>query len=97
MGIVANNMNNEYDIDSLVENLDFVSNELQEVQKGLFLTNREIEVMDQYKIPFRQCHDLKEVLFEIEDVLQDMDIVDEDLDYVSSTIAERDYYQNTNK
>ena len=90
-------MNKEYDIDSLIENMDFTSNELQEVQKGIFLTNREIEVMDQYKIPFRRCHDLKEILFEIEEVLEDMDIVDEELDYVSSTISERDYYQNTNK
>ena len=24
-------------------------------------------------------------------------IVDDELDYISSTIAERDYYQNTNK
>ena len=37
------------------------------------------------------------ILFELEDILNDMDIVDEELDYISSTIAERDYYQNTNK
>ena len=33
----------------------------------------------------------------IEEVISDMDIVDDDLDYISSTISERDYYQNTNK
>ena len=86
----------EYDIDSLVSNIDFKSNELNNVN-GLLLTNREIEVLDKYKIPYKNCHDLKQVLFEIEEVINDMDIVDDDLDYISSTISERDYYQNTNK
>ena len=70
----------EYDIDSLVSNMDFNSGKLNNVN-GLLLTNREIEVLDRYKIPYKNCHD----------------IVDEDLDYISSTISERDYYQNTNK
>ena len=95
MGISVSNMK-EYDIDSLVSNMDFKSNELNNIN-GLLLTNREIEVLDRYKIPYKNCHDLKQVLFEIEEVINDMDIVDEDLDYISSTISERDYYQNTNK
>ena len=33
----------------------------------------------------------------LEDVISDMDIVDDELDNVSQSIAERDYYQNTNK
>ena len=87
----------EYDIDSLVGEMDFTSNQLVDVGKGMFLTNREIEVLKQYQVPYQQCNSLKEILFEIEDVMQDMDIVDEDLDSVSGSIAERDYYQNTNK
>ena len=35
--------------------------------------------------------------YEIEEVIADMDIVDEELDDVSASISERDYYQNTNK
>ena len=95
MGISVSNMK-EYDIDNLVSNLDFKSNELNNIN-GLLLTNREIEVLDRYKIPYKNCHDLKQVLYEIEEVISDMDIVDDDLDYISSTISERDYYQNTNK
>ena len=90
-------MEKEYDIDSLVGEMDFVSNQLVEVKKDVYLTNREIDVLNQYKIPYQQCQSLKEILFEIEDVMQDMDIVDEELDLVSGSIAERDYYQNTNK
>lgn len=87
----------EYDIDSLVGEMDFTSDQLVDVGKGMFLTNREIEVLKQYQVPYQQCNSLKEILFEIEEVMQDMDIVDEDLDAISGSIAERDYYQNTNK
>ena len=97
MDIVVNSMEKEYDIDSLIGEMDFVSNQLVEVKKDVYLTNREIDVLNQYKIPYQQCQSLKEILFEIEDIIQDMDIVDEELDLVSGSIAERDYYQNTNK
>ena len=90
-------MKEEYDISSLVGEMDFVSNQLVKVGKDMYLTNREIEVLKQYQIPYQNCNNLKEVLFEIEEVIQDMDIVDEELDLISSSIAERDYYQNTNK
>lgn len=89
-------MNKEYDIDDIVSNIDFNSNSFQNVN-GMMLTNHEIEVLDRYKIPYKKCNNLKEIIFEIEEILDDMDIVDEDLDYISSTISERDYYQNTNK
>lgn len=86
----------DYNIDELVGNFDFDSNKFNNVN-GLMLTNREIEVLDRYKINYKNCKSLKEIIFEIEELLNDMDIVDEDLDYISGTISERDYYQNTNK
>lgn len=86
----------DYNIEEIVSSIDFSSNKLNEVN-GFMLTNREIEILDRYKINYKNCNSLKEVLFEIEEILIDMDIVDEDLDYISSTISERDYYQNTNK
>lgn len=89
-------MDKEFDIDSIVASMDFKSGEF--VNLGNFmLTNREIEVLDRYKIDYKKCNTAKEVIFEIEDILNDMDIIDEDLEYISGTISERDYYQNTNK
>ena len=90
-------MHTDYDIDNLVSNLDFSSNHLVNVGNGLMLTNREIDILKQYKIDYSRCKSLKEILYEIENIIQDMDIVDEELDYISSTMSERDYYQNTNK
>jgi len=90
-------MNNDYDIDSLVSNIDFNSSKFVDVGNGLMLTNREIDILKQYNINYLNCKSLKEIIFEIESIIEDMDIVDEELDYISSTISERDYYQNTNK
>lgn len=89
-------MKKEYDIDELVGNMDFESNSFQNIN-GMMLTNHEIEILDRYKIPYKECSSLKEIIYEIEEIINDSDIVDEDLDYISSTISERDYYQNTNK
>lgn len=87
----------DFDIDSIVGNIDFNSGKFLDIGNGILLTNHEIEVLKKNNISYSNCHNLKEILFEIENVIDDMDIVDEELDYISSTIAERDYYQNTNK
>ena len=87
----------EFDIEQELNDIDFNSNKFQTVGNNLMLTNKEIEILNRYNINYNNCHSLKELLFEIEDILNDMDIVDEELDLISSSIAERDYYQNTNK
>ena len=89
-------MNKEFDIDRLVGEIDFEANKFNNIN-GLMLTNREVEVLDRYNINYKNCTTLKEIIFQIEDLIQDMDIVEEDLEYISGTISERDYYQNTNK
>ena len=87
----------EYDIEKLVGEMDFQSNQLKKIGGNLYLTHHEIEVLNRYKIHYQNCKCLKEVLFEVEEVLSDMDIVDEELEAVSLSISERDYYQNTNQ
>lgn len=89
-------MDKEFDIDSLIGQIDFEANKFNNIN-GLMLTNREVEVLERYNINYKSCTTLKEIIFQIEDLIQDMDIVEEDLDYISGTISERDYYQNTNK
>ena len=90
-------MNQEYNIEDLVNHLDFQANHFQDLGNGIFLTNKEIELLKRYDIPYQKCKNLKEIIYSIEEVLDDMDIVDEELELVSSSISERDYYQNTNK
>ena len=87
----------DYDIDSLVSSIDFTSGSFKNIGNGIMLTNREIEVLDRYDINYKKCNSLKEIIFELEEVLNDSDIIDEDLEEVSASISERDYYENTNK
>ncbi len=87
----------EYDIDKLVRDMDFVSSSFVTCNNGLMLTNKEIEVLKRYKIDYENCNHLKEVLEKIEEVFLEDDTDLDDLEDVSLSIAERDYYQNTNK
>ncbi len=86
----------EYNVDELVNSLDFESNSLNDCGNGLFLTNFEIQVLDKYKINYKDRNNLKEILFLIEDILND-DNDYEELENISKSIAERDYYLNSNK
>jgi len=84
------------DIDSIVSTLDFEKNSLKTCSNGLLLTNYEISVLEKYNIDYNRTKSLKEILFLIEEVLNE-ELVDEDLENISLSIAERDYYMNTNK
>ena len=87
-------MNN--DIDSFISNI-INDNSYQDIGNGIMLTNREIEVLKRYDIDYKSSNNLKELIFTIEDILNDTDIVFEDLEEVQMSISERDYYENTNK
>ena len=80
-------------ISEVASNLDF-SNTLQNIN-GFLLTEKECQVLDQFGVNYRGCNSLKEVLYEIEDVLEEQ--YDDALEDVSISISDRDYYQNSNK
>ena len=87
-----------FDLSSLVDGLDFTTNSFVDVGNGLMLTNGEISVLKRFGINYLQCASLKEVLYQIDVVLKEDEEDDlDELDYIASSIAERDYYQNTNK
>ena len=88
----------EYNIDEIISSLDFKSSKLNNLSNGLVLTNYEIDVLNKYNIKYNSCSSLKEVLMLIDEKFnyEEVDNPDE-LDSVSASIAERDYYQNSNK
>ena len=87
----------EYNIDELVNKIDFNSGKFNDIGNGILLTNKEIEILERYNIPYKNCNSLKDIIYEVERVINYLDVVDEELKDISSRIAERDYYQNTNK
>lgn len=86
----------EYDIDSLVRNLDFNKNHLVDCGNGLFLTNYEISILEKYGIHYSQYNNLKSIILKIEEILNEDSCLD-DLEQISKSMAERDYYLNTKK
>lgn len=88
----------EYNIEELLNDLDFEKNKLHQTKNRLALTGYEIEVLKKYQIPYDRYHNEKEVLQEIEVIIPELEPEEQDeLDQVSMSIAERDYYKNTNK
>ena len=87
----------DYNIDELVNTIDFNKGKFNDISNGILLTNKEIEVLDRYNFPYKNCTSLKDIIFEIENIINELDIMDEDLEEISMSISERDYYQNTNK
>ena len=88
----------EFDIDSIVKDMDFTGGQFVTCKNGLMLTNNEISVLKRYSVDYEKCSTLKEIIYLVEDILNEDDSSDlDELEYISSTISERDYYQNTNK
>ncbi len=89
------NMSFDEYIKTIDSGLDFNSNILNDVN-GLFLSNKEISVLKDYDINYETCNNLKEVIYLIEEKIDEYDSPD-DLLEISDSISERDYYANTNK
>ena len=89
----------KFEIEDLMKSIDLNANSMNKIG-SFYLTNKEMEILDRNFIEYRCCNSLKDLMIRIRDVLEDesLDPDDgDDLDFVLDSIAERDYYQNTNK
>lgn len=87
----------DYDVDDILNDV-ISNNKFSVTNNGLMLTEYEKSVLDRYHIDYDKCSTLKQLLYEIETIFSEDTSSDlDDLDYISSKIAERDYYQNSNK
>jgi len=84
------------DILKIANSLDLESGLLKKCNNGLLLTQYEIDVLDKYKINYNNTSSLKEIIYLIEEILNEDSSFD-DLENISLSISERDYYMNTNK
>lgn len=88
----------KYDIDNLLLNINFEKNKLKKNKYNLLLTNYEIEILNKYKITYDNCKSEKEILQAIENIMPWLELEEqEQLEQISISIAERDYYKNTRK
>lgn len=87
--------NKEVSVDSLIKELNIESDYIKRRSNGLYLSDNQIEVLRKYDIHYEKYTNLNSLIFEIEEILNEQEL--EDLEEVSSKLAELNYYNNTNK
>lgn len=86
---------NKYNINELIDDIDFESNKLVKITDKLYLTNYQIEILTKYNINYKELGSLSSIIFMAEEILEEDDY--EDLDEITKELSERNYYENTNK
>ena len=82
------------DMDNIV-GIDFDKNMHKKRDNGMLLSDYQIEVLKKYDIDYLKYNNISSLIYEIEEILNTD--YNEDLDKLSSELAEFNYYNNTNK
>ncbi len=84
------------DIGELTKEVYNDKNMIKMLGNGIYLSDNQIEVLKRYNIDYKNFNSLQSLIFKIEEVLNE-EVVKEDLEEVSRSLAELNYYNNTNK
>lgn len=71
-------------------------NKLIQIKENIYLTQYQIDILKKYQIPYESCNSINEIIFLIEDLLETEWYL-EDLENVSESLGEFDYYNNYKK
>ncbi len=64
--------------------------------KGIYLSDNQVEVLKKYNIDYKKYNSLSSLIFEIEQILNETDNL-EDLEELEINLSELNYYYNINK
>ena len=85
----------DYDIEKLVNEINFDDNFIGYNNNGIILTNREVDILKRNNIDYSKFSSVSLLVSEIDEVIEE--VMDEGLDEVANNIVERNYYLNTKK
>lgn len=89
---------NEIDIDDILNSYNFEKDMHNDYGNGIILTENNISILNKYNFDYKKYSSIKALLFDVEEYLNDNgDADNDDLDFLASELAERNYYQNVNK
>ncbi len=77
------------------EDINYVSRDMHKNYNGIYLTNAEFNTLKNNGFNVEKYHSIKELMFDLEDALEDGE--NDELEMVLDSIAEFNYYHNTNK
>lgn len=86
----------EQDIEKILENDNLEKKFLKERTNGFLLSDEQIEILKIYNIDYNNYSNISELIYLIESYLNDGN-QDDDLEWLSRELSERNYYQNTDK
>ena len=87
--------NKEISIEELVEEIKPRDNMVKDYGNGIYLTDFQIETLKQYGFDYQKYANVKSLIFDIEDYLNENP--EEELENIASSLSEFNYYHNTNK
>ncbi|MBQ9024665.1 MAG: hypothetical protein IJ105_05595 [Bacilli bacterium] len=85
------------EIDSFVE--ETIKNNTLNKINNIYLSNKQISVLERYNIDYKNVVDISELIFKVEEYIEDNYSSEEldDLENLSLELSEFNYYYNTNK
>jgi predicted ester cyclase len=83
------------EIDDIVKKT-LEDNKMNKIGDNIYLSNKQIRILDKYKINYKKYTDIKSLIFEIEQIISESYDVN-DLEELSIELSEFNYYYNTNK
>ncbi len=86
----------DIDVNELINDVNDDNKSIKMRGKGIYLSDDEVSVLNTYGIDYRKYASLNNLIFDIEEVLNEDDS-SEDLEAISKRLSELNYYNNTNK
>ncbi len=86
-------MDQEYDIEKLVNDIDFEKNSLAYINGEIVLTNREVEILKSLDINYQAYTSMSSLINALEEYSDE----DEEIEEILKDMADRNYYLNVNK
>lgn len=85
------------ELENVLKQIDVSKSFLHDVGNGILLNSEEEYILNKYQINYKDCSNMKELIFKIEDYLNDSYEELDDLENLSLRLAEYNYYNDTNK
>ena len=88
---------NKNEIENII-NKTITDNKLNKIN-NIYLSNKQIYILEKYKIDYKNIRDIKQLIFFIEEYINEKYFEEdlEDLENLSLELSEFNYYYNTNK
>lgn len=83
----------EYDIDSLIKDINFEENSIAYIKNDIVLTQKEIDIFKDIDFNYESYSNMSSLVMALNDIADD----DPDIEEILKDISDRNYYMNVNK